>query len=140
MTGKYDDIIDLPHYVSKNRKHMSLHDRAAQFAPFAALSGYGSDITEASRLTGTRTVLDEYELALLDSKLRILQGAADDDPEVTVTYFVPDERKSGGEYRDLVGTISKIDEYERIIVMSDGTKIRMDDIFAIESEIFGSYF
>lgn len=139
MSDIYDDIIDLPHHVSKSRRHMSLHDRAAQFAPFAALSGYGADISEAARLTDKKAALDECELALLDCKLNILQSTDEEQADLTVTYFIPDDKKAGGEYVSKKGSITSIDEYERIIIMSDGTRISIDDILDIDGKIFEQY-
>lgn len=136
-TGLYDDMIDLPHHVSKKHRQMPLADRAAQFAPFAALSGYGSDITEARRITDRKAELDEYAIAAIDGKLRIIQDMIADMPEVTVTYFIPDASKTGGMYVDVIGRVAEINEYEHILVMNDGKKIPIGDISKIESDIFG---
>ena len=136
-TGLYDDMIDLPHHVSKKHRQMPLADRAAQFAPFAALSGYGSDITEARRITDRKAELDEYAIAAIDGKLRIIQDMIADMPEVTVTYFIPDASKKGGMYVDVIGRVAEINEYEHILVMNDGKKIPIGDISKIESDIFG---
>ena len=119
MTGPYDDIIDLPHHVSKNRRHMSLGDRAAQFGAFAALTGYDSDIDEAARHTDGKIIMDEYEMAALDERLRIIQEHIDAQPPVTVTFFKPDSRKSGGAYVSAAGNVRRIDY--RVII---GTKVR----------------
>ena len=136
-TGLYDDMIDLPHHVPKKHRQMPLADRAAQFAPFAALSGYGSDITEAGRITDRKAELDEYAIAAIDGKLRIIQDMIADMPEVTVTYFIPDASKTGGMYVDVIGRVAEINEYEHILVMNDGKKIPIGDISKIESDIFG---
>lgn len=136
-TGLYDDMIDLPHHVSKKHRQMPLADRAAQFAPFAALSGYGSDITEAGRITDRKAELDEYAIAAIDGKLRIIQDMIADMPGVTVTYFIPDASKTGGMYVDVIGRVAEINEYEHILVMNDGKKIPIGDISKIESDIFG---
>lgn len=136
-TGLYDDMIDLPHHVSKKHRQMPFADRAAQFAPFAALSGYGSDITEAGRITDRKAELDEYAIAAIDGKLRIIQDMIADMPEVTVTYFIPDASKTGGMYVDVIGRVVEINEYEHILVMNDGKKIPIGDISKIESDIFG---
>lgn len=136
-TGLYDDMVDLPHHVSKKHRQMPLADRAAQFAPFAALSGYGSDITEAGRTTERKAELDEYAIAAIDGKLRIIQDMIADMPEVTVIYFVPDASKTVGMYVDAIGRVAEINEYEHILVMNDGKKIPINDISKIESDIFG---
>ena len=136
MNTPYDDIIDMPHHVSEKRKHMSLDERAAQFAPFAALTGYDSDIREASRLVCKKIELDEYAIAELDEKLRFVKTKTDDAVSVTVTYFKPDDKKQGGVYTTVSGIVEKIDEYEKNVLMSDGVKIPIYDIYAIEGDIF----
>lgn len=136
MNTPYDDIIDMPHHVSEKRKHMSLDERAAQFAPFAALTGYDSDIREASRLTCKKIELDEYAIAELDEKLRLLKTKTDDVVFVKVTYFKPDGKKQGGVYTTVSGIVEKIDEYEKNVLMSDGVKIPIYDIYAIEGDVF----
>jgi hypothetical protein len=129
---KYDDIINLPHPNSAKHPRMSLYDRAAQFSPFAALTGHEEAIEETARLTDTRTDLDEDMLAGLDEKIRIIRENLDSDLEVTVSYFVPDERKNGGSYRDYTGIVKKIDEYEQAIIMSDRTVIPISRIRGID--------
>ncbi len=136
MKGPYDDIIHLPHHVSANRPQMSMTDRAAQFSPFAALTGYGEAVKETARLTGEKIELDETEQAILDRKQRILMDAISEHPAITVTYFKKDERKAGGEYRTVSGKLKKIDEWDRTLILADGEQIRSDDIFNIESEWF----
>lgn len=122
---QYDDIIGLPHHVSETHPRMSLRDRAAQFAPFAALSGHHEAVKEAARLTEERTEQDEYLRAELDEKLqRILQQ----DQPVSITCFVPDAVKSGGKYVTLTGSIKRVDEYARTIVLTDGRRIPLDDV------------
>ena len=135
---RYDDIINLPHHVSATHPHMPLADRAAQFSAFAALTGHGAAITETARLTDRKIELDEYEKAVLDMKQQILKAA--DMPEVSVTYFVPDEKKSGGRYTTAKGRLEKIDEYGRALVLSGGVRIPFDDVFDMESELFGNLF
>lgn len=126
----YDDIIDLPHHVSKKRKPMPRADRGAQFAPFAALTGYDSAVKEAARLTDTKIELDEYELERLNELLHlVLQNPSTD---YSITYFVPDKRKKGGSYQTAVGNVKAVDEYDRIVIMTDGRKIPIDDIYNIE--------
>lgn len=138
MSGfeKYNGIINLPHHVSKTRPQMPMSDRAAQFAPFAALTGYDSAIKETGRLTGERIELDEEALADLNMRYRLLVDKLDEEPEVEITYFKPDERKSGGEYVTVTGTVKKVDDLDRLIIMHDGTKIPMDDVLTVGWELF----
>ena len=136
MNGKYDKIMGLPHHVSKTRPQMPMSDRAAQFAPFAALTGYDSAIKETGRLTDERIELDVEALSALDMEYQLLMEAHDEAPEVTITYFQPDERKAGGKYVSAVGAVKKIDDFERRITMQDGAKIPMDDVLSIEGELF----
>ena len=138
MNGKYDEIMGLPHHVSKTRPQMPMSDRAAQFAPFAALTGYDAAIKETGRLTDERIELDVEALSALDMKYQLLMEALDEAPEVTITYFQPDERKAGGKYVSAVGTVKKIDDLERRITMRDGTRIPMDDVLSIDGELFSS--
>mgnify|MGYP001780662477 FL=1 len=132
----YDDIIHLPHHVSKTRPQMSMEDRAAQFSPFAALTGYDAAILETGRLTEDKLELGEETQAILDRKQRYLAEIIDTKPEITVTYFVPDEKKSGGAYSTVTGFLKRIDEYERVLMLTDGRKIQLDAIFDIESDEF----
>ena len=138
MNRKYDEIMGLPHHVSKTRPQMPMSDRAAQFAPFAALTGYDAAIKETGRLTDERIELDVEALSALDMKYQILMEALDEAPEVTITYFQPDERKAGGKYVSAVGAVKKIDDFERRITMRDGTRIPMDDVLSIDGELFSS--
>ena len=138
MNNRYNEIINLPHHVSKMRPQMPMSDRAAQFAPFAALTGYDSAIKETGRLTDEKIEMDEEALNILNMKFQILVDSLDDEPEVTFTYFKPDERKAGGAYLEVTGTVKKMDDFERLIVMRNGTKMPMDDILNIEGEIFAS--
>ena len=131
MSGKYDDIIDLPHPTSQNHPRMSLHDRAAQFSPFAALTGYDDVIVETGRLTDRQTVLAEGAEAELDEKLRQLEARLPDRPTVIITYFQPDYRKAGGSYQEAVGAVKKIDQCHRVILMTDGREIPMDLLYDI---------
>ena len=101
--GKYDDIINLPHHVSQTRPQMSMIDRAAQFSPFAALTGYDAAIKETGRLTDTKLEIGDEERDVLDRKQQYLQKIVADRPEITITYFVPDEKKAGGSYTSLTG-------------------------------------
>ena len=134
----YEDIINLPHHVSKTRPQMSMIDRAAQFSPFAALTGYDAAIKETGRLTDEKIEMDEEALNILNMKFHLLVDRLADEPEITFTYFKPDERKAGGAYIDVTGKVKKVDDFERLIVMQNGTKMPMDDILNIEGEIFAS--
>lgn len=138
MNGKYNKIMGLPHHVSKTRPQMPMSDRAAQFAPFAALTGYDAAIKETGRLTDERIELDVEALSALDMKYQLLMEALDEAPEVTITYFQPDERKAGGKYVSAVGAVKKIDDFERRITMRDGTRIPTDDVLSIDGELFSS--
>ena len=138
MNNRYDDIINLPHHVSKTRPQMPMSDRAAQFAPFAALTGYDFAIKETGRLTGERAELDEEALNDLNMRYQLLVDALDEEPEVEITYFKPDERKSGGEYVTVTGTVKKVDDFERLITMQNGTKIPMDDVLAVDWDFFSN--
>lgn len=122
MNDRYDDIIHLPHHVSKTRPQMSMMDRAAQFSPFAALTGYDAAIKETGRLTDEKIELGEETKAVLDRKQRYLSDMISVQPEITVTYFLPDERKSGGTYLSVTGKLKRIDEYERMMILTDGKK------------------
>jgi len=135
MSGKYDDIIDLPHHVSSRHPHMPLIDRAAQFSPFAALSGHADAIDETARLTDQFVEMSEDQAAVLDVKLQAVQAL--DHPEIAVSYFEPDTRKQGGAYLTVKGRLEKIDEYQRTIVLDGGISVpidRMKDISIIEAE------
>ena len=133
---QYNDIINLPHHVSSTRPQMPILDRAAQFAPFAALTGYDAAIKETGRLTDEKIEMDEEALNILNMKFQVLVDSLDDEPEVTFTYFKPDERKAGGAYVKVTGTVKKVDDFERLIVMQDGTKLPMDNILNIDGKIF----
>ena len=129
MNNRYNEIINLPHHVSKTRPQMPMSDRAAQFAPFAALTGYDSAIKETGRLTDERIELDEEALTALDRKYQLLMDTLDDAPEVTITYFQPDERKAGGQYVSATGTVKKVDTFGRRILLQDGTRIPLDSVY-----------
>lgn len=126
--GKYDDIINLPHHVSKNYPQMSMYSRAAQFAPFAALTGYEGQIKETARLTNDRIDLDEELKSILDSKL---QDKLNTKQTVEFTYFVPDLKKDGGKYVTVSGIIKKIDEYKQVIVLENKQEIPIKEIIDI---------
>ena len=131
MSGKYDDIMDLPHHRSKTRPRMSLLNRAAQFSPFAALTGYGETVKEAARLTTPEIELSEDRRAELDRKLEILKSSLPSCPEVTLVFFVGDAKKEGGEYQTVRGRIKKIDPCGRVIVLADQRRIPIDHILDI---------
>lgn len=133
---EYADIIDLPHHVSTTRPRMSMIDRAAQFSPFAALTGYDAAIKETGRLTDERIELTEDSRAALDTKQQLLVDNLASYPEVSVTYFVPDEWKAGGAYVTVTGRVKKVDKFERLLILTNGIKIPLDEILDMESELF----
>ena len=136
MSGPYDDMIDLPHPTSKKHPRMSIRDRVAIFSPFAALSSHGAAIAETARLTDQRMELNEDAKVELDRRQAVLLEHIGEQPEVTVTWFRPDDRKEGGIYVTTVGRAKKIDEFKRILSMVSGQKIVLDDIVQIESQLF----
>ena len=131
---KYDEIIDLPHHVSKTRPQMPMSDRAAQFSPFAALTGLDAALRETARLTDQRISLDEYEQAALDETLQTVRDALTkkEHPTVEVCYFVPDTRKAGGAYCTVTGVVKKMAEFEGLLIMADGTEVPMGEISVLE--------
>ena len=136
----YEDIVDLPHHVSKKRPQMPLIDRAAQFAPFAALTGYDAAIKETGRLTEAQIEMDEDRKIELDRVLRVLIEKHVQNPEVSITYFQPDEKKDGGAYVTVTGQVRKIDDFERTVMLMDGREIPIDLITAIErNELLETY-
>ncbi|MFA9377862.1 MAG: hypothetical protein ACERKZ_14070 [Lachnotalea sp.] len=132
----YEDIIHLQHHVSSDHKHMSIRDRAAQFSPFAALTGYEGAIKETARLTDQRIELDEAAKTILNEKLRIIQEQLSRQQEIECAFFQPDERKTGGTYVSVLGIVKKIDGYEHVVVMQDGTRIPIEEIVDITGELF----
>ena len=130
--GKYDDIINLPHHVSKTRPRMSLEQRSAQFAPFSALTGYEDEIAETGRLVDGRIDLDEEMKQILDRKLQKITDNIKEQPKATITYFVPDNKKDGGKYVTVTGKIKKIDKYKNVIILVDGTEIPINYVVDIE--------
>lgn len=132
--GKYDDIINLPHHVSEVRPRMSRTMRAAQFAPFAALTGYDDEIKETARITDCKAEIDEYVKEELNKKLTELKENSEKNPEAKITYFVADEKKSGGKYITVKDRIKKIDVYKRTVLLLCGTEIPVDDIYEIETD------
>lgn len=133
MSGPYDDILDLPHHVSATRPQMSLENRAAQFSPFAALTGYDAAVRETARLTDARIELAGDGIDALNAKLRALAKKTDERPEITVTYFCPDDKKEGGAYVTATGALKKIDEAWGVVVLATGEEIAVADILDIES-------
>ncbi len=138
MSKDYSDIINLPHHVSETRPHMSMRDRAAQFSPFAALTGYDAAVKETARLTDQRAELDEEMKQNISERLNLIQENLAAASVVEITYFVPDERKEGGAYNTAIGTVKKIDEYQRLVVLTDGTDIPIDEIIEISGAMFRS--
>ena len=137
--GKYDDIINLPNPTPTCRPRMSALDRAAQFAPFAALTGYEAVVAEAARLTDDRLELSEDMKIILNDKMQMIVDNLDKEPFVTVRYFVPDKRKAGGAYVEVSGIVKEIDEYERCIIMTDGIKIPIEQVRAIDGELLNCF-
>lgn len=136
-TGNYDDIIHLPHHVSKRHPQMPMEERAAQFSPFAALSGHEEAIQETARLTDEFILLDEDKKERLNEQLMILKEKEAGLPEVEVIYFQPDEKKSGGAYVTFRGQVKKVDAYAQKILFTDGTALSMEALFSIRGELFG---
>ena len=136
FNDQYDDIIGLSHHVSPTRSRMSIIDRAAQFSPFAALTGHNEAVRETERLTDERIELDENKKTILNEKLQIIMEKQKEQPEITFTFFMPDSRKNGGKYVDITGVVKKIDEIERCVRLMDGTRILINDIYEISGDIF----
>jgi hypothetical protein len=128
---RYDDLLDLPHPVSQRHAHMSAHDRAAQFSPFAALTGHGAAMEETARLTDRKLELSELQLEELNANLLAIQARIREKPAVQITYFVPDARKSGGEYRSIRGRVRHIDEGTQTLFLTDDTRIPLNDILTL---------
>ena len=134
MSGRYDDILDLPRPVSRTRTPMAREARAAQFAPFAALTGYGDEIEETGRLTERRIELDEDRKTELDAGLRELSARLRERPFARITYFLPDPLKEGGSYVTAEGHVKRIDPLERAVVFTDGTVIPIDDVVGLSPD------
>lgn len=133
--SKYDDIINLPHHVSKKHPQMSIESRSAQFAPFAALTGHSDAIKETARLTDERIEINEELKTIIDKKLQIIQEQISSRPEVSITYFMPDEKKNGGKYVTVVGNVKKIDEYKQVIILTDNTIIPINEMIDVTEYI-----
>ena len=127
----YEDIIHLPHHVSSVHPHMPVSDRAAQFAPFAALTGYGDVIKETARQTDAKPELSEDEKEILDYKIQLACGLSGEKPRVSITYFVPDEKKSGGAYHTAEGRIRRINSDTEQLILEDRMQIDLDCIVDI---------
>lgn len=134
----YEDIVDLPHHVSRKHPQPTMADRAARFAPFAAITGYEEMVLEEARVTDDRIEMDENSKAALNEKLNMILDFIDEQPEVSITYFEPDKKKDGGAYITVTGTVKLIDEYEHLVIMTDGKKINIDEIYNLQSELFYS--
>ena len=140
MSGKYDDILYLPHPTSVRHPRMPISERAAIFSPFAALTGHAGAIAETARLTDQKMELDEDTKAELDRRQAVLMEHIAEQPEVTVTWFQPDERKDGGAYFTTTGRLKKINEMNRVLILLDGTSIPLEDVADLESNCFQNLF
>lgn len=140
ISHKYDDIINLPHHVSKKHPQMSLHDRAAQFSPFAALTGHKAAINETARLTDEKQILSEDVIAKLNEQLNLIKENIGTNQTVTITYFVPDDKKLGGAYISHTGVVKKIDEYNHTVILTDKTVIPIEQISEMQSDIFSEIY
>ncbi len=134
--GNYDDIISLPHHESAKHPKMPALDRAAQFMPFAALTGHNSAVMETERLTDSRMELDEMKKEELNEHLQFIKEQLLQKPQISITYFLPDTQKNGGAYLTITGTVRKIEQTRHQVIMENGTVIPMDDIYEIESALF----
>ena len=135
MNDLYDDIIHLPHHVSERHPQMSMYNRAAQFAPFAALTGHNAAITEAARLTEAEQELSESDAEVLNRKLAYLHSL-DEKPTISVTYFVPDDKKEGGSYHTATGIVKSVEPDKGVLQFEDGTGIPVIRIKDIDGECF----
>ncbi len=131
MTYKYDDIINLEHPISKKHAQMSIEARAAQFAPFAALTGYSDEIKETARLTDKKIELSEDEISILNEKITKIKSKINTKPLITFTYFVPDNKKEGGKYVDVQSRVLKIDDYKHVIILENKQEIPVNNIVKI---------
>lgn len=136
----YADIINLPQHELTTRQRMPLINRAASFSLFAALTGYDEAVKETARLTDQRIDLDEGSKEILNDKLRIAVDQIEEQPEISITYFLPDKKKSGGAYVTVKGVIKRIDEYERLVIFTDKSSIPIDDIYGIEGDIYNGLY
>lgn len=137
--NKYDSIINLPHYELRNHQRMSVESRAAQFSPFAALTGYSDSVKETARLTDKKRDLSEDMKSKIDMKLQLIEDHINERPEITVLYFVKDKKKSGGEYLEYTGKVRRIDIVNKNIIFTDKNIICLDDIFDISADFIKDY-
>ena len=140
MSDGYNDIINLPHHVSTKHPRMKMVDRAAQFSPFAALTGHGAAVSETERLTEKFAEPDEYEKSIINEKLRFLAELVSQRPVAEIVYFEPDKRKDGGEYVTVTGEVKKIDSVGQSVLMADGQRISAEFISDIRCDLFGEAF
>lgn len=136
--NNYDDIINLPHHQSKVRPQMSLYNRAAQFSPFSALTGYEDAIEETARLTENKHTLSDEETDMLNRKMALLKDKTNEKSTISIRYFIPDELKDGGSYSTISGELRAIDSVNRLVILQDGTTIPFDDIDDISGDVFNS--
>ena len=136
---KYEDIIDLPHYEPKNHTRMSMESRAAQFAPFAALTGYDEAVKETARITDKKIEIDDGLKTLLNNRLQILIDNIKSKPKASFTYFVKDKNKDGGKYITIIGSIKKVDKVKELVILENKTSISINDIINITSDLFKLY-
>lgn len=136
---QYDDIINLPHHISKKHPQMSLYARSAQFAPFAALTGYEEAVKETARETNERIDIEDELKSILDGKLQIILEQIKNHPEISITYFIADTKKDGGEYVTVTGLVKKVDLYNQYIYLIDNTEIPINEIIDISGDIFKEY-
>lgn len=138
--GKYEDMLHLPHHVSARHPQMPLSDRAAQFSPFAALTGHDTAIRETARLTDSFVELDEEQKERLDERLQLLLSkmaeAPSLEPSIKATYFQPDEKKDGGAYISVCGKVKKFDRAYQQLLFTDGTSLPIQNLFSLEGELF----
>ncbi len=135
-TYLYDDIIDLPHHVSKTRTPMPISERAGQFAPFAALTGYDDEVKETARLVDREILLEDEEKEMINNKLNVIESFIKDRPLVTITYFIDDSKKNGGKYEEITSNIRRIDSVKGVIILTDKREIMIDKIIDIRGNIF----
>ena len=138
--NKYNDIINMPHHISRKHKQMPILDRAAQFSPFAALSGYEDAVKETARQTDNRICLSEEAKSFINDKIQILNELLHTSPSISVTFFVPDDKKDGGSYITDTGTVKKIDDYKKAVIMNNGKRIPFKNILELDGEIFNSLY
>lgn len=136
---QYDDIINLPHHISNKHPQMSLYARSAQFAPFAALTGYEEAVKETARETNERIDIEDELKSILDGKLEIILEQIKNHPEISITYFIADTKKDGGEYVTVTGLVKKVDLYNQYIYLVDNTEIPINEIIDISGDIFKVY-